>query len=213
MPKLVVPAVSLFLLGSVLVPFAQERVKAKGPADFKATLTAAQTHWDAARYGQCIGELQTAIGLVSEKRAEALLAAFPPAPAGWKVLPDKSRESMQQNPFAAMMSTSIGNIIERKYQAEKGGASMSCTLTADSPLAQMFGMWVANPAMLEPGSELIKYGPHNAVLKNQDGNLNLQILVQGKHVLEIDTRKMTEDELFAVWNQKAVDELAKVLGS
>ena len=53
---------------------AQERVKPKTPADFKATLAAASKAWDNQKYGGCLEHLRTLTALVSVKRTEAELA-------------------------------------------------------------------------------------------------------------------------------------------
>jgi len=85
-------------------------------------------------------------------------------------------------------------------------------MTTDSPMVQMFNMWIQNPAMLGEGAELIKYGPHAAVLRTQgSGRLQLQILLLGKHLCDVTSEGLDEDGLFALFDQAAVDRLASVL--
>jgi hypothetical protein len=191
-------------------------VKAKEAADFPTTLTSAKTHWDNGRYGACLSDLHAAVLLASQKRAEAVVAALPAAPAGWNAVPDKSRDQMQNNAFAQAMGAGLaaaGNVVQHEYKQQGGSGRVQVTITADSPLVAMFNAWIANPAMLEKGAELIRYEAHSAVLKKPSGSLQLQILIHDKHLCDVDARGMTEDQLFALFDQKAVDALAGVLGA
>lgn len=206
---------SLALLAAALVAVTtsaavQKRVSPKGPADFPSTIRAAGAAWESGEYGQCVKELKTALGLANGKRSESIRAAFPAAPEGWKVEPERNVDAT--NPFAAAMASSVGTIVERKYKQEGGRGAISCTLTADSPLVQMFTMWMANPALLGEGAELIEYEAHRAVLKSEGQGYNLQILINGAHVCEVRAQGVSEDALFKMFDQRVVDGLAKVLG-
>ncbi len=208
LPVIVVGA-ALFTTSAAL----QKRVQKKGPADFPTTLRAAGEAWESGAYGACVRELKAALGLATERRAQELREAMPPAPEGWQVEPDRSANA-NQNPFGAMLAVGIGNIVERKYRQKSGRGNVSCTLTADSPLVQMFNMWLANPAMLDANSELIEYGVHKAVLKKQGSGFNLQILINGAHTCEVNAQGgVSEEQLFAMFDQRVVDRLAKVLGT
>lgn len=202
----------LALAGALLLTSAalQKRVT-QGPAEFSATLASASTAWEAGDYGACIKGLRTALGLATEKRAESIRASLPAAPAGWTAVPDRKQDG--GNAFAAAMASSIGSVVERRYQKDAGKGSMTVTVTADSPVVQMMTMVLANPAMLGPGSELIEYGAHKAVLKAEGQKLQLQILLNAVHICEVNAQGVTEDELFALFDQALVDRLAKVLGS
>jgi hypothetical protein len=94
----------------------------------------------------------------------------------------------------------------------KGNASIGVTITADSPLVQMFSMWINNPSLLEPGSELIKYGANNAVLKKQGDALQLLILI-GSDICDVNVRGRNDEFLLKVFDQAAVDRLAAALAS
>ena len=66
--------------------------------------------------------------------------------------------------------------------------------------------------MLDENSELIEYGEHRAILKTGNGRrLNLQVLIHGKHVMDISCSE-NEEFLFAMFDQAAIDQVAKVLG-
>lgn len=190
----------------------QKRVKAPEAADFPATLSAAGAAWDAGELGTCVKELRTALGLATDARAAHLRAALPAAPEGWRAKPDPEGQASAQNPFAAAVAAGVGSVVEREYQKEGGRGRVSVALTADSPLVQMLNVWIANPALLEAGAELVEYEAHKAVLKKSGGQLTLTILIAGAHVCEVRAEGLPEDGLFAMFDQAVVDRLAKVLG-
>jgi hypothetical protein len=210
MSKLIACTLVLCCAGSALVAAPQKRTKPKGPEDVPALLEAAGEAWKGERFGECIQSLQSAMGLVSAKRAEALLAALPPAPAGWEVEPDSSDDA-RTNPFAAAVASAVGNVVQRSYRQTSGEGHADVTLTADSPLVGMFQMWITNPALLDADSELIEYDAHKAVLRKQGDGLDLQILIGGKHVCEVQAGGMSEEQLFKLFDQDVVNRLAAVL--
>jgi len=99
-------------------------------------------------------------------------------------------------------------MIERRYKGESG--TLSCQVTADSPMIQMFGMWVKNPAMLGEGAELVKYGEYDAVLRKESDRRSLQIVI-GTSMVEAKGR-VSDEFLLRMFDQKVVDRLAVVLG-
>ncbi len=189
----------------------QKRVKTAGPADFPGILKEISATWNAGEYGACLAHLKKANGLVLEKRSEAIRAALPAAPAGWKLEPAKKNAG--GDAMAAAFAGAIGNVTQVRYSQEGGRGTVNISLMSDSPMVQMFNMWAANPAMLGEGAELIEYEAHRAVLKKESSGLNLSILIHKKHMCEIKVRGMEEDALFAMFDQSVVDKLAMVLGS
>jgi len=188
----------------------QKRVTKEAPkfGDLHTTLA---KQWEGKAFGSCTETLQAMQGLVSKERRKAILASLP-TPAGWTIKEDDSMEQAENNPYAAAMMASVGTVVKRGYRMADGKGRIEVTITADSPMVSMFNLWIANPAMLEKGAELIEYGAHKAVLKpaGSDGR-NLMILLGGKHMCEVDARSTSEDQLFAVFDQAAVDALAAVL--
>ena len=209
--RLLVPAVaSLALLAAV--PFAQKRVQPDEPEDFPAVLAAAGEAWKEQRYGGCLAELKKALSLATRKRTQAIAVALPAAPEGWKRTVDDPNEDASQNPFAAGLMASVGSMVTVRYRQESGGGSFEAQVTADSPMVQMLNLWIANPAMLEKGSELIDYEGHKAVLKSRDDTpQQLMILLLGQHVCEVNVRNASEEQLFALFDQAAVNKLAQAL--
>ena len=204
-------ALALLGAGMLAVPAFQKRVKQPDASDFPSMHQAAREAWDAGKYGTCMEKLKECIGLVSVKRRDTILAAFPGAPEGF-TFPEDKTVNAAQNAMLGTIAAGIGNVIDRRYNEENGRGSINMTLTADSPMVQMFSMMINNPAMLDANSELIEYNEHKAVLKkNNDTNLQLQIVIDGKHHVDINARNVSEDELFKFMDQAAVDRLSKAL--
>ena len=204
-------AIFAFAALAFLPALAQERVKPKEAASVPAILDQAKSAFSEQRFGACMNALNEAIGLVGLERAKAIRAALPPAPEGFEIVPDKNANAMQNNPFAQAMLGGVGNMVQQDYRGPS--SSINVSVTADSPLVQMFSMWVTNPAMLEEGAELIKYGKHNAVLKKGGGNRwEIQLLID-KTMVDVKSSGISDDDLLKFFNQEAVDALEKVLGT
>ncbi len=210
MSRLVPLALSLACLSAVAAPLVQERVKKKKPADFQSIHAALGESWKAGQYGRAQRQCRELAGLIAQKRVEVVLAALPAAPAGYEIVQDERSKQNAQNPMAAAMMASVGQVIERRYQSKEKGDRIDVTLTVDSPLAQMFAMWVQNPAMLGEEAELVRYGEHTAILKKEGAGWNLQILL-GETLVEVKSRKATDDELLALFDQAAIDRLDAAL--
>lgn len=202
--------VPLVTASAALAPFAQERVKPKQPTDFDGCLSAASTAWKERRFGACTKQLQDAMALVADMRADAIRSALPGAPEGYEIVPEE-KDAMAANPMLAAMTASVGSVIQRQYRAQNGRSTIEVTVTADSPLVGMFNMWIANPAMVGEGAEVVKYGPYNALLKKEGQRRNLQILIEGSNVCEVRWPNEDEDALFAMFDQQAVNTLARAL--
>ena len=202
-----IPLLALPLFASA----AQKRVKQKTAMDFPTVIENVQSAWKAGEYGRCSALLREATALCMVERSRAILRVLPPAPEGYEIIVDRSMEQMANNPMMSAMAASVGNVVSQEY---RGPENIKVQVTADSPLVGMLGMWIANPAMLEEGSELIEYGSHKAVLKTTRGGQGreLLILINGAHTCQVNYRGTNEDFLFELFDQRRVDALARVLG-
>lgn len=209
MNKLALSVLALAAL-SHLQPAAPQKRMTPKETNFKTVMTAAQGAWDKGQYGRCLEQLREAMSHVIKKRAMAILAALPTAPEGYSIKEETDLDAMQKNPIAASMGSALGSTLARTYLREDG-SRVRVSVVADSPLVKMVSMWLSNPAMLEKGSELISYNEHNAVLKTRGKNLNMQILISEAHICEVQANGLSEEELFALFDQKTVDALAKAL--
>ncbi|MBL8859872.1 MAG: hypothetical protein JNL28_15300 [Planctomycetes bacterium] len=209
MQRLLIPTAALLLCAGAVFAL-QERVSKPKAKDFGAILTEAKTAFDAAHYGTALGRLRDATAIVTKERRKAVLAAFPAAPEGWKLEAEEPNdEAVAQLAGLAFMG---GAGIEGKYVAVGGNGRINVSILADSPLARMFSMWIANPAMLDKDAELVKYGAHNAVLRTRTkgSSYEMQLLV-GEDLVQIDVSNASDEFLFKLWNQAAVDKVAAAL--
>lgn len=182
----------------------QERTKKKEAKDFPALLASASAAWEGGHYSKASADLKAASSLVAEKQREALLAAFPAAPEGWKFTPTK------QNDAAGMMFGMTGLMIEGKYEGTQK-ERVTLTMNVDSPMVQMMSMAFSNPALLGDGAEVIKYGKHQGLLKkNSNDRYELSILI-GDDLIKAESRGMTDDALLVLCSQAMVDKMAAAL--
>ena len=152
---------------------AQQRVKKKSAEDFDAIYKSLGEAWGTGAYGKATSAARDLLKLIGIKRSEAILAAFPPAPEGFSIVAQRKKNNASNNPLAA----AIGTVIKQRYKPDAGGRNLEVIVTADSPMAQMFKMWITNPAALGPVAELVKYNEYDAVLKKERNGWNLQILI------------------------------------
>jgi len=194
------------LIVFAVIPFAQERVSKKGPPEFKELHAAVARAHDAGNFGLAVSKAKELVVVLQAKWSKAILAALPAAPDGFAIVPQEKQDPRAAGMLAAVASA-VGTVVEQKY--EGNGQTITTTIQADSPLIQMFSMWVANPTMLGPDAELVKYGDINAVLRNDGGRWSLQILI-GTSIVEVEGAD--DDEfLLRLFDQAAVDALGRVL--
>lgn len=194
----------------------QERVKKKERLSFEQSVVELQTAWKDKRFGSlgdAIANLQTHVFL---SRSEALHAAMPPAPEGWTLQPDTTRADYEKQSGAQAaafaMGLGLGQASTHKYTSESGGR-IEIQVMGNSPLVAMFSMATKNPAMLGKDQELVRYGPHTALLKvSPSGNgAELQILIADKHSVTVQMRGEDDEFLLKLMDQAAVDRIANVL--
>jgi hypothetical protein len=204
---LVVLTFGTLLSTGLLTGFAQERTKPKTPATVPEILARAGTSFGEGRFSACLTDIREATALVSAERAKLIRAALPAAQKGM----EKSAvdDTAAMGGFAAAFASTVGTMVNQDYTSDS--KSIGVVVTIDSPMGQVFGMMIANPAMLEPGSELIKYGAHKGVLKGSgDRSFELQIMLESTMVA-VNSSGLTDDELLAFMDQKAVDALVAAL--
>lgn len=193
---------------SAAIPFAQERVNKKKTPEFKDVHTAIAAAYEAGNYGLAMSKTRELLTVLTPKWQEAILAALPAAPQGYTILPQEKQDAQATAALAAF-SASVGTVVEQKYKGD--GGIVSVQVTADSPMLQMFSMVLDNPAMLSEGQELVKYGEHKALLKQEGSRWTLQIVIDSSMV---EVKGNVSDEfLLRMFDQKAVDKLAAVLSA
>ena len=199
----------ILVAGVVSIGWTQERVKPKGPQNFDELHAKIAQHYHSGHYGRAGQEAKELLAIIQKKHSEAILAALPAAPEGYKVRPQKKQQANAA--LMAGLTMAVGNIVEQTYMKEGGGGQVDVTVTADSPMLQMFQMWVTNPAMLGPDAELIKY--HNdlkAVLKKEGSRHVLHVPI-GSSMVEARVTGENGDFLLAMFSQAVIDGLTKTL--
>jgi hypothetical protein len=210
MKTLGIASIGLLIATLFLAAAPQERQKPKGATDVPGLLQQAGKAWEAKQFGVCSKSLRQALELISRERAKAIRAALPNAPEGFEKVAHTEEEA--PNAYAAAMAVGMGSMIDQEYRDTKGGSSVNVTIAADSPLMQMMSMWVANPSMLDPNSELVKYGAHNAVLQKDGGRWNLMIVV-GQDLITANVEGRSDEFLLKMFDQAAVDKLAAAIAN
>lgn len=198
------------LLFSGAVVLAQERIKPKGPSDFDAVHTAVAEHWKAGRWGKSFASARDLLGLIAVRRAKAIREAMPRAPEGYTVAPIEEEENPQTNPMLAVMAAGVGSVIEQTYQGPD--KEIRVTVTADSPMLQMFTMVLQNPALIQPNQELVKYSECSALLETQGEEVTLRFLL-GDSLIEGHFRGENSDFALKMFDQAAVTALNKVIAN
>ena len=196
--------VPLLALGLVAAGAVQKSTK----VDFKKSLESAQKAYDTKAYGAALRDLRGALGVLSQLRVEAIRQTLPAAPTGLK-FEDQHTDQGALGMFGA------GNEVQRNYQDSSGEKRMNLRVQADSPLIGAMLAMLTNPAVLqaEPNAELLEYGKHKAVLHldKAEKTCRLQIVIENAHLVEVDTNGLTRDELLKVFDDAAVEKIAKEL--
>ncbi len=206
--KLSLTLLPIALLAFVALPFAQQRVTKKAP-EFEKIHAEIGRAYAAGEFGHAVKQGKELLVVLQSKWKGQILAAFPAAPEGFEIVPQKKEDPRAAGVMAAM-SGAIGTVIEQKYKA--GRRTITVQVQADSPLIQMFSMWVANPSMLGEDAELIKYeNGLNAVLKKEGRGYSMQ-MVPGVSLVEAKG-DATDDELLKLLSQAAVDKPNGVPGA
>ena len=204
-----IPAIVLFsALLFVPAAAAQERSAPKKPPTFPEAVELAKKAVETEKLGAAITALQAAIRDLQKKQRTAVLACMP-SPEGWTI----QEETVDENAEAMGAGMAVlGLTMTRRYR--KGDASIAVDVTANSPMMQMLGMMFNNPALIEAdGGEVVKYGVHKAILKKSgDDGQELQILMHDMHLIKVDARGVSADDLLKMFDQAFVDRLEKPLG-
>lgn len=198
---------SFGLLFAFAVVPGQERAGAKKPLAFAEAVEAAKKGVEAEKFGAAIGALQAAIVDLQKKQRTAVLAALP-KPDGWTF---EDQQAEQGNEMVAASLAAMGTTVTRRYS--RGEHSMQVDITANSPMVGMMAALFNSPALVEAdGGEIVKYGPHRAILKKVGDRQELQLLMYDAHLIKVDASGLDADGLLKVFDQAFVDRLEKPLG-
>jgi hypothetical protein len=127
--------------------------------------------------------LQNAVNLLGEKRGTSLSSALPDEIKGWKGGKIES---------ASLAALGGGNTIERDYRKDEKKATVS--IAADSPMLSQVSSFLSNPALGGLlGIKQKKVGDLTAMVHAKEGLL--QMVVNNRFLVQIQGKKLTEEEL------------------
>lgn len=156
-----------------------------------------------------IAELEFALQAMRGRVGQALLATFPPAPAGWTV-----NEADDQAQGAIPMMGS-GTMLSRTYQDGGGDASIEAQLMSGGGFLQGLAGMFMNPQVMaaQPNAKRVKVGRENAVVTYDADGQSAQLVldVGGKATIMLQGNNVASpDPLVALantWNLKQLKEL------
>lgn len=204
MRKLLLVLSTLLVLPAALP---QERAGAKKVLTFPEAVDAAKKAVEAEKMGAAIAALQAAIKDLQKKQRVQILAALP-KPDGWEI-EDANDDTSNDIAIGLLGGHSA---VSRTYRS--GDKQITAEVTANSPLLQMMTMMFANPALVEAdGGEIVKYGPHKAILKKSgESGQELTILMHDAHLVKASAQNVSGDDLLKIFDQATIDRLEKPLG-
>ena len=197
-------ALSIFLPILLAVPAtAQKRATPKKAPTIAESIAQAEQALTSEAYGAAVAALQDAIRAVQKLQREAILANLP-KPEGFEF--EDVEPAADTEVWGADVSM-LGLTVNRHYQKDE--KSIDVEVMANSPVVQMVTMMLSNPALIEAdGGEVVEYGQHQAVLKNDgESGLELQLVMHGKHLVKVRTQGLSEEELFKAFDQAFVDRM------
>lgn len=205
------------LMGVVLLSSglaAQRAVKADKPLTFGDAIKKAESTYASGDYGACVSALQQALEEAMEKRQEIILSALPPAPDGFveEPQPEKNQAGAALAGLAGL-AVLAGQQCSKTYRGEKG-AQIKITVLADSAVGGIAAM-MFNPVVIQanPKAQLFEYdGGHKAVAKVDGDNVSIDALLGGKHLVQLEGRKITQEQAIEMLNQECMDKIAKAVG-
>lgn len=163
--------------------------------EFEEAVNSALKLYQEGKLAEANTSLQTALNLLNEKRGASLSSVLPDEIGGWK------GGKVESSSLAALGG---GNTIERDYR--KGEKKATVSIAADSPLLSQVSSFLSNPALGGLlGIKQKKVGDFSAMLHPKEGLL--QMAVNNRFLVQIQGKKLTEDELAELAGGVKVDVL------
>lgn len=130
---------------------------------------------------EALSEVDFAAAQMRQKKAELLVAVFPPAPAGWKAEKPET-QAMGRSMFGGGISAAQG------YKQEKGQGRVKLEVISDSPILQGVAMMLTNPMLIQgSGNKLIRIGDEKAVMQGEGkSRVEVQMVVDNKVLVKTE---------------------------
>ncbi|WGF86363.1 hypothetical protein [Marinivivus vitaminiproducens] len=163
--------------------------------------------------GGALTELGYAVQDIKAKQAALLATTLPDAPAGWSA---EEPEVTSAGGAEGMGGLVAGQMIERQYTRDDGGATMTAELMADNPMIAMMAGLVGNPAFAssQTGMERVRIGRESAMLQwNGDGTGEINLLLGNRVLVKVSGEGLEDKEdLVALLKAWKLDELKAKMG-
>lgn len=115
--------------------------------------------------------------LVRQQRAQQVLVTFPEPPTGWQAEPATSETA------GAMFG---GGITATRTYFKDEQQSVTIELVLDSPLLQSALAYITNPSLASmSGMKMIKVQGHKATLRDEDGQVEIQLPVNNSALFTV----------------------------
>lgn len=151
--------------------------------DVEDAINKALSLYKEGKLNEAATSLQDAANFLNEKKGTTLETALPDMIHGWK------GGKVDRSSLEALGG---GSSVERKYTKDDKSAKVA--VTADSPLLNKVTTFLANPALGGLlGIKARKIGDHTAMVQAKEGLL--QMAVNSRFLIQIQGKKLSEDEL------------------
>ena len=156
-------------------------------ADIELAISEGSQAYQAGQLSQAASQFDYAATLIRQQQATELGTLFPEPLSGWKADAVKSEASS---------AAFFGGGINATRQYRKDGGSLEISITKDSPLLQTMAMLFTNPSMASMGGYKMKsIKGQTAMVKQEDKNQELQLLIDNRILVQLTGRGLSEQEL------------------
>lgn len=145
--------------------------------------------YEQGQLSQAASQFDYAATLIRQQQASELGGLFPEPLPGWT-----AKKADSQAGSTAFFGGGIN--ANRDYQKDK--ARLKISITKDSPLLQAVSMLFSNPSMASMGGYKQKrINGQTAMLKLEEHNQELQMLINNNTLIQFDGSGVNEEELLA----------------
>ena len=156
-------------------------------------------HYKKGDLSAAASQLDYAATLIRQQKAGKVTAVFPEPLAGWRA------EKAESNSAGGMM---MGGGITASRNYQKGDASVEIELVMDSPMMQSILMMFNNPSMIAmSGAKLIKVQGNKAMLKDEDGDIEIQLVINNNALFTIRGYSVSVEQVKAYAEALNLDKL------
>lgn len=176
---------TLLVLGTISLTARADEIEDK--------INAALKLYQEGKLAEASAELQSAQNTLTEKRGSGLSSALPDMIQEWKA---------GKLEAASLAALGGGSSVERQYK--KGDKKATVSIASDSPLLSQVAGFLTNPALGGLlGLKTKTIGDLTAVIHAKEGLL--QMVVNNRFLVQIQGKKVTEDELTILASGVKVD--------